>query len=255
MRVVSLSCSNTEIVSALELDHMLVGIDDHSDRPVEVVAGLPRLGPDLDIDIEAVCNLDPDLVLASLTVPGHERVVEGLEQVGLEYLAPEPIKLADVYDNIRLIGRTLGAPERAESLIEEMRSRIKPGIERRVKPAILVQWWNRPTIAPGRDSWVTDLIDLAGGRNPLADEPVKSKPLDDEQVAELDPNMVVLSWCGVDPAKYRPDVIYRNPAWQELSAVQGERVYCVPEAYLGRPGPGLVEGFQALSEIVAHAHR
>ena len=83
MRVVSLACSNTEIVCALGCAHMLVGVDSHSDRPQEVVDGLPKVGPDLEIDIDAVAALKPDLVLASLTVPGHEEVVAGLEKASL----------------------------------------------------------------------------------------------------------------------------------------------------------------------------
>ena len=50
--------------------------------------------------------------------------------------------------------------------------------------------------------------------------------------------------------KYRPDVVYRNPVWAELTALREGRVFCVPEAYLGRPGPRLVEGVRALREIV-----
>jgi iron complex transport system substrate-binding protein len=79
LRIVSLTCSNTEIVCGLGCAHMLVGVDDHSDHPAEVVASLPRVGPDLQIDVERVASLRPDLVLASLTVPGHEQVVASLQ--------------------------------------------------------------------------------------------------------------------------------------------------------------------------------
>ena len=75
MRIVSLTCSNTEIVAALGCSSMLVGCDSYSDWPEDVVAPLRRLGKDLDIDVGKVVALEPDLVLASLTVPGHERVV------------------------------------------------------------------------------------------------------------------------------------------------------------------------------------
>ena len=90
MRVVSTACSNTEIVCALGCADMLVGVDEHSDFPEEVVARLPRVGPDLGVDPEAVAAVRPDLVLASLTVPGHEEVVAGLEAKGLRVVAPEP---------------------------------------------------------------------------------------------------------------------------------------------------------------------
>ncbi len=78
MRIVSLTCSNTEIVCALGCAEWLVGVDNHSDYPSEVVSKLPRVGPDLGVRIADVAALEPDWVLASLTVPGHEKVIEGL---------------------------------------------------------------------------------------------------------------------------------------------------------------------------------
>ena len=251
MRVVSLTCSNTEIVCALGCAEMLVGVDSHSNRPQEVIARLPKLGPDLQIDIAAVAALKPDLVLASLTVPGHEEVIAGLEKAGLPYLAPEPVSLEDVYGDVRLVARHLDVPDKGERLVEEMRSKlVESSSPPTPAPKLLIEWWPKPVIAPGRLSWVNDLIHAAGGHNPLGNEAVKSRPLTDEEVAAINPDAIILSWCGVAPNKVRPDVIYKNSTWQEVSAITYGRVYCVPEADLGRPGPGLVQGFKSLKQIV-----
>ena len=256
MRVVSLACSNTEIVCALGCEHLLVGVDDHSDFPVDVVERLPRVGPDLDVDVERVAALEPDLVLATLTVPGHERVVERLEAAGLPFVAPEPVSLADVYRDVGDIARRLGVPERGDALVREMRAELAPqpveagGSPARGRPTVLVQWWPKPTIAPGRRSWTTDVLEAAGARNPIGEEPVKSRPVSDEEVAALAPDAIVLSWCGVHPDKYRPDVVYGKAAWADVPAVRRGQVHCVPEAFLGRPGPRLVEGVRALRRVV-----
>jgi iron complex transport system substrate-binding protein len=79
---------------------------------------------------------------------------------------------------------------------------------------------------------------------------VRSRPLTDEEVALRAPDAIVLSWCGVDPAKYRPDVVYRNPVFQDTPALRNGHVFCVPEAHLGRPGPRLVHGLRDLQAIV-----
>lgn len=250
MRVVSLTCSNTEIVCALGLEGLLVGVDDHSDFPAAVVGDLPRVGPDLEIDVGAVAELEPDLVLASLTVPGHERVIAGLEWAGLEFLAPEPVSLGDVYANIREIARALGAPERGEALVAEMRAQLVDRGGARERPRVVVQWWNRPTIAPGALSWVTDLLNLVGAHNPIGHEGVKSRPISDDELGFLDPEVIVVSWCGVKPEKVRPEVVARNPALKHVSAVRRGHLYAVPEAFLGRPGPRLVDGYRALAGIV-----
>jgi len=265
MRIVSLACSNTEIVCALGCAHLLVGVADHSDHPVDVVGRLPRVGPDLDVDVAAVAALEPDLVLATLTVPGHEKVVERLQAAGLPFVAPEPVSLADVYRDIEDIGRLLGAEERAAALVAEMRAELgttatartggdSSGVaeqsRRDARPTILIQWWPKPVITPGRLSWASDVVHAAGGRALLAHEEHKSRPMTDEEVAALAPDAVVLSWCGVDPAKYRPDVVLRNDSWQELDFVRLERVFSVGEPFLGRPGPRLVEGARALRDVV-----
>lgn len=270
MRIVSLACSNTEIVCALGCEHLLVGVDDHSDYPPAVVDPLPKVGPDLEIDVDRVAALEPDLVLATLTVPGHEKVVERLEAAGLPYIAPEPVSLEDVYRDIRDIGSRLGVPERAEALVAEMRAEFgtssgagasdHPEVrtendptraeDEGHRPTILIQWWPKPVITPGKQSWATDVIEAAGGRAVLAGENLKSRPMTDEEVAERSPDAVVLSWCGVHPSKYRPDVVLRNEAWADLPFVRDGRVFCIGEPYLGRPGPRLVEGVRRMRQVV-----
>ncbi|MDX1493598.1 MAG: cobalamin-binding protein [Longimicrobiales bacterium] len=260
MRIVSLACSNTEIVYALGRADWLVGVDEHSDWPPEVVGPLPKVGPDLDIDVEKVAALEPDLVLATLTVPGHEKVVERLEAAGLPYIAPEPVSLEDVYADIREIGRRLDAADQAEEVVAEMKAELEPDGEAEEedegeRPSILIQWWPKPVITPGMRSWATDVIRAAGGRAVLGDEDLKSRPMTDDEVAEADPDAVVLSWCGVHPDKYRPDVVLRNERWQELSFVKEERVFCIGEPFLGRPGPRLVEGVRAMRKVVDELRR
>lgn len=252
-RVVSLTCSNTEIIAALGHGDRLVGVDDHSDFPVELVGGLPRVGPDLSIDVEKVAALEPDLVLASLTVPGHENVVAGLQAAGLPFIAPRPQCLDDIFDNIRQIAGLLGVAETGARVADTMARGLASSEGRapgEPRPKIAVQWWPKPVILPGRQSWVHNLIQLAGGENLIGDEHVESRPLTDEELRDLAPDAIVLSWCGVAENKYRPDVIYRNPLWQDVPAVKNRRVVSISEAYLGRPSPRLVDGYRALRRLI-----
>lgn len=255
MRIVSLTCSNTEIVCALGRGDYLVGVDDYSDYPADIVSQLPRVGPDLTIDIERVCALKPDLVLASLTVPGHEKVIEGLESVGLPYIAPEPLYLDDVYQDISQIGRLLDATHRAQQIVQQMQQLIQPVKSEQAKPSVLIQWWPKPVIAPGKLSWVEALIQAAGLSNPIGEKQVKSTPLTDKQVRELNPDAIAISWCGVQYDKYRPRVVYRNPLWQQTKFVQNRNVFRISEAYLGRPSPRLVTGFKELKNIAQMLNR
>ena len=252
MRVVSHTCSNTEIVCALGCADLLVGVDDHSDYPAEVVRDLPRIGPDLGVDVERVKRLEPDLVLTSLTVPGHERIVADLERAGLPLLVLQPKSLRDVSTDIETISRALHVEERGRELAQWMRDQLAtsaPAPESR--PPILVEWWPKPVIVPGKRSWVTDMLAISGGANPWGERDCESMPLSDDEVLAASPEAIVVSWCGIEPQKLRPDMVRRRRAWRSLPAIEHDRIHCVPEAWMGRPGPRLVAGVRALRAIIA----
>src|SRR5690625_5367085 len=82
LRIASLCPSNTELLDFMGLTQNLVGVDNYSTWPKEVEE-LPRLGSDQDIDMDKVEKLHPDLVVASLTVPGMEKNIESLIECGL----------------------------------------------------------------------------------------------------------------------------------------------------------------------------
>ncbi|MFT5395092.1 MAG: iron complex transport system substrate-binding protein [Gammaproteobacteria bacterium] len=251
MRIVSTTCSNTEIVCALGCAEYLVGVDNHSDYPKEVVSSLPRVGPDLQVDAAVITQLKPDLVLASLTVPGHEKVIDSLKTAGLPYWASAPESLAAVYQDIDDIAQQLGVADRGTQLIEYMRQQLKPvNTADKQRPSIAVQWWPKPVISAARKSWVHDLIELAGGSNALEEFEEISLPLEFEQFANLNPDIIAISWCGVKEEKYRPSVISDNPLLSAVSAVQNERIVSIPEAFLGRPSVRLVEGYKLLKIAV-----
>lgn len=251
MRVVSHTCSNTEIVCALGCADQLVGVDDHSDYPEPVVRNLPRIGPDLSIDVARVKELKPDLVISSLTVPGHEKIIDALMAAKLPVLVVEPISLEDVYGDIQRISSALGVAGRGRELVMQMRAQANDASATAVsRPSILVEWWPKPVIVPGKCSWVSDMIAAVGGRNPWCDRVCKSTPVTDEEVIDAAPDALVLSWCGIPPDKVRPDIVRRRKAWRHLRPLADDHIYSIPEAWMGRPGPRLIQGMRALRDIV-----
>ncbi len=250
MRLITTTCSNTEIVHALGCSDMIVATDDYSDFPPELVANLPRMGPDLSIDAKRVSSLNPDLVLASDTVPGHDKVIDSLEAEGLNVFAPRTLGLNDVYRDIADIAELLDVRARGEALIDQMRSSLVDRSDQMSGPSLMVQWWPKPIIAAARDSWIHDLINLAGGRDAMADVHARSQPIADDDPLLAQTDAWVISWCGVKPEKYRPQVLYERETLQSCRAIQQKQLYCVAEAYLGRPSPRLMEGYRELCAIV-----
>ncbi|GGO23031.1 cobalamin-binding protein [Deinococcus humi] len=214
----------------------VVAADSHSDAPG--LSAAIRVGPDLNIDLDAVALSRPDLVLASLSVPGMERVVDGLYERGLPTLVLDPVTVANTLDDIRLIGKTIGLEQRGKEVAAQLGAdlaRLRATYAR--PPRVLVEWWPRPIIAATRESWVTQLLSGLGAVNALATRPGRSSPLTLNEVRDAAPDLIVCSWCGAK--KLRPEVIEARGL--------GVPVIAVAESGLGRPGPRLLEGARQIA--------
>jgi len=253
MRLIAHTCSNTEIVCALGRSDWLVAVDDHSDYPPEVVTRVPRIGPDLDIDVAAIVKLKPDLVITSLTVPGHERCLERLQAAGLPCLVTRPQSLAAVAADIRRIGEAIDARAAAEALAQRFDRTLAETPPAGPALPVAVEWWPKPVIVPGRQSWVNEMLRLAGAVNPWAGVDAESLQIDPAMAREAAPEAIVMSWCGVEEDKYRPHIVARREGWSGIPAVRNQRIVPISEAWLGRPGPRLLDGIDKLRTVVEAA--
>jgi iron complex transport system substrate-binding protein len=252
-RIVSLTCSNTEILFALGLGARVVGVDDWSDFPREVKT-LPKVGPDLKIDMAKVAALEPDLVLASLSVPGMERNLPGLERLGVPFLVLEPKSLDDVFKDIEEISAATGVSEAGRRLIAELHTRID-AVRARAheaidRPRLYWEWWPKPLISPGRWSWMVQMCELAAADFLFKDVEATSFVVEESRVFEQDPDLVMLCWCGTLQEKMNVSKVGERPGWERLRAVKQGRIHCFPEDLFGRPGPRLVEGLERLAQVV-----
>lgn len=251
-RIVSLAPSNTEILCALGLLDRLVGVDNRSDYPPEVQE-LPKVGRELEIDVARVAELKPDLVVASLSVPGVERNLPKLEAQGLPYVVIDPKSLGDVLGSLLSLGEVTGRQELAERLVQELGERMDRTAslvsEAPARPRVYWEWWPKPLITPGRLSWITDMIEMAGGINIFAEFDQESLPVDEDMVFTRQPEVIVICWCGAERL-VSPERIRARRGWDLLPAGQRDRIYVVEEAPFGRPGPRLVEGLERVARMV-----
>jgi iron complex transport system substrate-binding protein len=163
-----------------------------------------------------------------------------------------------VYRDIQDIANAIHVPDKGREVVDELQAgfdSLEQNTSQAKRPSIMVQWWPKPVIAPGRQSWIHDMIERAGGHNPLGHEECKSRPLEDTEVTTLAPDAIVISWCGVKLEKYRPDVVYRNPTFANIPAIKNNRVYCISEEHMGRPSPRLLEGIRQLQAIVRECNQ
>lgn len=245
-RIVSLAPSNTELVHALGLMEHLVGVDDWSDWP-PAVERLPRVGPDLDIDMERVAALRPTLVLASLSVPGMEKNVERLAAREMPYIVLNPNRIADIWENLRRVAEAAGVAGRAGPVVEGLQQRVEAvrgrAPSRRLR--LYFEWWSRPIYTPGAGNWLSEVAAIAGGANIFDDYPVPNvKVADPDEVLRRDPDLVLLAYTGAK--RPHPGVVLKRPGWDRFRG----RVHILEEGLFNRPSPRLVDGIERLARIV-----
>ena len=250
-RIVSIAPSNTEILHALGLGRRIVGVDSWSDYPPRVLR-LPRLGSDLHVDVDRVAALQPDLVVASLHVPGMEDNLPAFEWARLAYLAVGGRGLDGVWQDMRIIGQYLGRAERAENLIRHTQARMARVAEhvgrRTPRPRVHWEWAAHPVVA-ARRSWITELLALAGADNVYADLDVESARVSPTEAIARQPDVIVACWCGARKLPTRERILGR-PGWQDTPAVRAGRVAVLSEDLYGRPGPRLADGLERLAELL-----
>ncbi|RBW68451.1 cobalamin-binding protein [Bacillus taeanensis] len=254
MRLISICPSNTELLGYLGLIPSLIGVDDFSDWPEDVNA-LPRLGPDLNIDMDKVEELQPDLVLASLTVPGMERNIEELKKRSIPYvIVPNPKTLTEVGESLLFVGQATNTYEKATQVFKKYNRILENyhSLSKQVeKPAALYwEWWAKPIFTPGRDNWLTEISQLAGGRNLFEDKAQESVQTDWEEIKQRNPDVICVIWVGVQKEKVNPKVILKRKDAEEMKAIQNEQLYILEEPLFCRPSPRLLIGLNKIASIL-----
>jgi iron complex transport system substrate-binding protein len=184
----------------------------------------------------------PDLVLAS--VPYQLEAVAEILKTRTRFLGLAPQTLADIYTDIAAIAGIMGTPERGEQVINQMQSAINEVRttceDSAAKPKVFCEEWGKPIIAS--QPWVAELIETAGGA--FVGDPAKT--LAAEDVAQLQPEILLAAWCGAgDRVPLEKIVQQRN--WTDLAAVRARRVFCINDELLNTPATSLIGGLRAIA--------
>jgi iron complex transport system substrate-binding protein len=197
---------------------------------------------------DQIRNAEPDLVIAS--VPYQEKSLIEILKSGIPFLALAPKNLADIYADIAMIGRIVNAPEAAQYIIQGMQQEIVAVRERAQglpRPRVFCEEWGKPLIAS--QAWVAELVEAAGGES-IGDP---GKRISCEQVAVLNPDVLIAAWCGAGDRVPLEKVI-RARDWENTPAAKNGRVYCIRDEYLNTPAPTLIHGLHALGAAIHPGH-
>jgi iron complex transport system substrate-binding protein len=239
-RVLSLCTTATDTMVRLGLGSSIAGIDEYS-AVVPGTRGIPIIGKGAAISKEEVLARGIDLAFVWWFQDSASRA---LAELGIPAVTIRCDRAADVPGTIRMIGARLGAGGGAERLAAGMEERLRalPPPGGGAPPTVYFELYS-PLRSCGRDSYIDDLIGMAGGRNIAADA---SGPLllSAERLLADDPDFVVLLKGICTPGQFAA-----RGGLGTLAAVRLGRVVEL-DRYSLVAGAGLPEGVAALRSLL-----
>jgi len=236
-RIVSLAPHVTEQLFAAGAGGKLVAVSEYSDYPKEA-ARLPQVASSAGVDLERLLALQPDLVVA-WRLEATAASLARLEALGMPVFYSEPRRLRQIPDSIEALGELAGTGTTARALAASLREQLKRleaqyGSKRAV--TVFYQIAERPLMTLGGRQFVSDAIELCGGRNIFADSALMAPQVNIEAVLAADPEAIITA---------RPDPSDRSwqAFWRPFSgmrAVRTDNLYAVRLNEMHRHGPRAV---------------
>ena len=248
-RLISLAPSITEIIYALEQENRLKGVTRHSDFPAAATK-LPKIGSYVRLDLERIVALNPDLCIA--IKDGNPReTIDRLDSLKIPVYVVNPRNLKTVLETIIEIGNILNADEKAENLLTNLRNRIQRAqsliTQDTYRPGVFFQIGISPIVSVGSDTFLHELIVLAGGKN-LADGKTPYPRFSREQVLALAPEIFIVTSMARQAVFEQVKAEWRR--WPSMPAVRNERIFLVDSNLFDRPSPRLVDGLELLIKLI-----
>ena len=285
-RIVSLLPAATEIAATLGLMDQVIGVSHECDFPAEanrrprvtrcpmhdagltsrevdewVRRALRENGTVYIIDEALLRELMPDVILTQKlcdvcavgygTVARLAQTLPGPPQV----VNLEPSSLSDIFGDIQRVAKVCDVSDRADKVIGKLCDRIEQ-VRRRAntlvhRPPCFLMEWVDPPFCSGH--WGPELVEIAGGYDPLGRKHQPSVQIAWQQVLDARPEVIVLALCGygINRARRDYEVLRRFPDFDSLPAARQGQIYLVDaSAYFARPGPRIVDSLEILAGIL-----
>ena len=249
-RVVCLSADTAEIAFLVGAGDRVVGVPGTARRP-EAARETARVGGFTTFRLDRILALEPDLVLAFSDL--QRGIVGELIGAGVGVLCTNPRSFDEVLGSILVVGGALGCEAGARAIVEDMADEARQIREYSSgwpdRPRVYFEEWPDPLIAGIR--WVSELIEMAGGRDVFAElraeRGASGRRVAADEVVRRDPEIILASWCGKPVAAA---AIAGRPGWSAITGVRRGHIHELPGADVLTPGPSLMCGLHRIHEIM-----
>ena len=250
-RIVSLVPSVTESAFALGGEARIVGVSDFCDWPPAARAK-PRVGGMVNPSLETLVALKPDLVVGTDEGNREETFVQ-LQRLGIPVYIVHAHRISEMYELIARVGALTGRRDAVGPLVAGIQRRIdavRAAVKARPAPRVLYVLWPDPLLVPGRDSHLTEMIELAGGRSITAGEPVSYVRFSIEAAVARAPEVIVLADHSTGASTAGRAAPEKWQALTSVPAIRAGRLYSVDLSVLHRYGPRVPEGLELLARMI-----
>lgn len=253
-RIVSLSPATTELLFALELGPFVVGATKNCNYPEEALL-IPRMGGGTleSLSAEAILAAKPDLVLTKWD--SHQPLVETLDRMQIRSLAIGAQSLSELYEEAEWLGEITGHRDQARRFVSQMKDRQERLAEvvqkhrSQSKLKVFYEVWDDPLMSAGPESFIDELLTLAGLQNIVAETEIRYPRISSETVLSGDPDLILAPTTHFEDVDI--EAIAARPGWSNIKAVRTGRIHLISGDEVSRCGPRLLD---ALAEIIVAAY-
>ena len=218
-----------------------------------------------DLNTDLLAEINPDLIitqeLCDVCAVSYKTVEKAARMyvAGAQVVSLEPNTIANIFDNIKLVGELTNTTEKAAEVVENLQNRLDKIKQRLTQtnpqsqipnPKSFMLEWLEPPFSPGH--WVPEQVEIAGGICLLGAKGEKSVTTTYQAIYESKPDVIVLIPCGY----YTSDILRQMentifPAnWREIPAIENNEVWALDAtSYFSRPAPRVVDGVEILAKI------
>lgn len=247
-RIVSLAPVLTETLFLLERGDRVVGVTRYCDTPAAAQA-LPKVGGYVDVSLERVLALHPDLVVAMPSM-GQRELLERLRDAGVPVLAGFGDTLAEVRELVVALGALTGQPERADAIVGELGAslerfaRARPG-ERAGR--VLVAVGVDPIVVAGPGSFIAEILDRGAVRPAVTPGSPQWPVWSLERLSRRHVDRIIVA-AGPDTG-----VALQRMIDGAFPPTERPRVVSAPTPLLMRPGPAIGRDLDLLTALLRDA--
>jgi iron complex transport system substrate-binding protein len=225
-RVICLMPTVTDTVFALGAGDDVVAISDYTKYPAAALKK-PSVGDLIKPSIETILSLHPDLVIG--TQPkGPMEVTDQLERAGIPIFLVSPHGIAGIFHSIESVGMALNRTPQADALVNRLQQRVD-AVRARTKglpaPRVFMPIWYDPITTIGKNAFITEVIEAAGGRSVTDDLSTEWPQISMEVVLERAPDALLLVRGG----KTTLQILQDRPGWSSMTAIKARRAYYVDD--------------------------